>query len=218
MATLPSCGRDNDSSRASRATNRHRPPQVGGLVAVGQGILLGSDFTPRAMNPLQWSRFKSGFNPSCNTSVASTPVASTPVGGLWAFVVLPNLSQLHVCWFTHAKMVGSHCQRATAPENVIWPAAIASAEPVCSGSATQVIDMPTIVNPNIQGPFDVGGGTFQFTVTYTALFQGGEVGQEWEDATRLWEDDSGGLVSRRSTRSTGRNRSTPRRRGLASWK
>jgi hypothetical protein len=55
--------------------------------------------------------------------------------------------------------------------------------------------MATILNPTLHFPQDIGGGTLSFKVTYTVLFQTDEVHLEFDDATKLWEDDSGFLGS-----------------------
>jgi len=54
-----------------------------------------------------------------------------------------------------------------------------------------VIDMATILNPTISGPFDEGSDTRSFTVTYTILFGPDEINKNYDDAAKLWEDDSG---------------------------
>ena len=56
----------------------------------------------------------------------------------------------------------------------------------------KVIDMATILNPTLSEPtVESDHQTLRFTVTYTVLFGPDEVNRDFDDAAKIWEDDSG---------------------------
>jgi hypothetical protein len=54
--------------------------------------------------------------------------------------------------------------------------------------------MATILNPTLHFPTN-SSGTWKFKVSYTVLFDAAEVGREFDDAAKLWEDDDGFISS-----------------------
>ena len=48
---------------------------------------------------------------------------------------------------------------------------------------------PVLGEPEYQGDYK----TLSFRVTYTVLFTAEELNQKWDDAAKIWEDDSGAV-------------------------
>lgn len=60
--------------------------------------------------------------------------------------------------------------------------------------SAKVIEMATILNPTLDEPtFESDYGTLRFRVTYTVLFGPDELNQNFDDAAKIWEDDSGNV-------------------------